>query len=208
MKLWKNHFEQLLGQPSVLDDQPIQRVFNTLPIETRDFTGDELQKSINALQNNKAPGLDGIPIETWKTGCLDEELLEICNKTFHGDFPGIWLRGGILPFSKKGDLGITSNYRGITLSPAGAKMYNRMILNRIRPHLDPKLCINQNGFRPGRSPIAQILTLHCMLECVKSKNLPAVLTSIDFQKAFNSIHRGRLMEILKTYGVPEETESD
>ena len=34
LKLWKNHFEQLLGQPPVPDDQPIERVFNTLPIET------------------------------------------------------------------------------------------------------------------------------------------------------------------------------
>ena len=89
LKLWENHFEQLLGQPPALKDQPIERVFNTLPIETGDFMADKLQKSINASQNNKAPGLDGIAIETWKTGCLDEELLEICNKVFHGDVPGI-----------------------------------------------------------------------------------------------------------------------
>ena len=101
LKLWKNHFEQLLGQPPVLDDQPIERVFNTLPIKTEDFTADELQKSINASQNNKAPGLGGISTETWKTGCLDEELLEICNKTFHGDVPGIWREGGIYLFRKK-----------------------------------------------------------------------------------------------------------
>ena len=180
MKLWKNHFEQLLGQPAVLDVQPIERVFNTLPIETGDFTADELQKSINASQNNKAPGLEGIAIKTWKTGCLEEELSENCNKTFHGDVPGICLRGGTLPIPKKGDLGVTSNYRRITVSPAGAKVYNRMILNRIRPHLDPKKRINQNGFRPGRSTVAQILTLRRILEGVKYKNLPAVLTFVDF----------------------------
>ena len=130
--------------------------------------------------------------------------MEICNKTIHGDVPGIWLRGGILPFPEKGDLGITSNYRGITLSPAGAKVYNRMILNIIRPHLDPKLRINQNDFRPGRSTVAQILTLRRMFEGVNSKNLPAVLTFVYFRKAFDSIHKGKLMEILKAYGVPEE----
>ena len=180
MKLWKNHFEQLLGQPAVLDVQPIERVFNTLSIETGDFTAEELQKSINASQNNKAPGLDGIPIKTWKTGCLEEELSENCNKTFHGDAPGICLRGGILPIPKKGDLGVTSNYRRITVSPAAAKVYNRMILSRIRPHLDPKQRINQNGFRPGRSTVAQILTLRGILKGVKYKNLPAVLTFVDF----------------------------
>ena len=204
LKLWNNHFEQLLKQPPVLDDQPIERVFNTLPTETGDFNADELQKSINALQNNKAHGLDDIPIETRKTGCLDEKLLEICNKTFHGDVPGIWLQSGILPFPKKGDLGATSNYRRITLSPADAKVYNRTILNRIRPHLDPKLRINQNGFRPVQSSVAQILTLRRILEGIKYKDLPAVLTFVDFRKVFDSIHRDKLMEILKAYGVTEE----
>ena len=204
LKLWKNRFEQLLGQPPVLDHQPIERVFNTLPIETGDFMADRLQKSINALQNNKAPRLGGKPAGTWKTGRLDEELLEICNKTFHGDVPGIWLRGGILPSPKKGDLGVTGDYREITISPVGAKVYNRMILNRVRPLLDPKLHINQNGFRPGRSMLAQIIILHHILEGVTYKNLPAVLTFVDFQKAFNSVHRGKLMEILKASGVPKE----
>ena len=47
LKLWKNHFNQLIGQSPVLDGQPMERVFNTLPIETGDFMADELQKPIN-----------------------------------------------------------------------------------------------------------------------------------------------------------------
>ena len=84
-------------------------------------------------------------------------------------------------------------------------MHNRVILNWIRPHLDPKLRINQNGFRPGRSTVAQILILRGILEGIKYKNLPAVLTFVHFWKAFDSIHRGKLTEILKAYGVSEET---
>ena len=39
-------------------------------------------------------------------------------KTYHGDVPEIWRKGGILPLPKKGELGQTTNYRGITLTAA------------------------------------------------------------------------------------------
>ena len=41
-----------------------------------------------------------------------------------------------------------------------------------------------------------------MIEEVKKNNLTAVLCFIDFKKAFDSIHRGTMMRILKAYGVP------
>ena len=84
-----------------------------------------------------------------------------------------------------------------------AKIYNKMILNRIRPHLDPLLrLMNQNGFRSGRSTLTQILALRRLIEGIKAKRLQAVITFVDFCKAFDSIHGGKLMEILLTYGVP------
>ena len=62
--------------------------------------------------------------------------------------------------------------------------------------------MNQNGFRTGRSTLPQILTLRRFIEGIKEKQLPAILTFVDFSKAFDSIHRGKLMEILKAYGIP------
>ena len=79
-----------------------------------------------------------------------------------------------------------------------------MILNRIRPHLDCHLRKNQNGFRSGRTTTSQILALRRLIEGVKYKNLEAILIFIDFNKAFDSIHRGKMLAILKSYGIPEE----
>ena len=87
----------------------------------------------------------------------------------------------------------------------GAKIYNRMLHNKLRPHIDPKLRNNQNGFRKGRSAVAKILTVRRLVERIKSKNLPAIIAFIDFRKAFDSIQTGKLMEILKAYGVPVKT---
>ena len=44
-----------------------------------------------------------------------------------------------------------------------------------------------------------------IIEGVKSKNLRACLLFVDFSKAFNTIHRGKLFEILLAYGLLQET---
>ena len=80
-----------------------------------------------------------------------------------------------------------------------------MLLNRIRPAVDPLLRRNQNGFRRKRSTMGQILTIRRILEGVRANNLPAVLLFIDFFKAFDSIHRGKMRDILIAYGIPQET---
>ena len=105
MKLWKEHFEGLLGQPPVVDNEPITRVFDALLIKTGDFTMKKLREAIKSTQENKATGHAGIPAEVWKLECFNDQLLEVCNRACHGDIPDMWLKGVILPFPKKGDLG-------------------------------------------------------------------------------------------------------
>ena len=80
-----------------------------------------------------------------------------------------------------------------------------MLLNRIRPEIDPILRENQNGFCSNRSTSEQIPTIRRILEGIKSKNLPATLLFIDFPKAFDSIHRQKMRDILSAYGTPKET---
>ena len=45
----------------------------------------------------------------------------------------------IVPLPKKGDLSLMTNYRGITLMSIAAKVYNKILLMRIRDHVDPIL---------------------------------------------------------------------
>ena len=110
----------------------------------------------------------------------------------------------IVPVPKKGNLTKTDNYRGIALSSIVSKTLNRMVLNRIKPELDHLLRPNQNGFREGRSTTSHILALRRILEGTRAKNLSAVMLFIDFKKAFDSLHRGLLMKILRAYGIPNE----
>ena len=105
----------------------------------------------------------------------------------------------ILPFPKKGDLGLAKNYWGITLTSIAAKIYNALLRNHIEPKIDNILGKNQNGFRRNRSTTSQIL------EGVQAKNPQATLLFVDFTKAFDSIHRREMEQILLAYGQSKET---
>ena len=52
---------------------------------------------------------------------------------------------------------------------------------------------------------SQILISHQIIEGVHGKDLEATLLFIDFPKAFDSIHRGKMEQILLAYGFPKET---
>ena len=115
------------------------------------------------------------------------------------------MKGCILPFLKKGDLGLAKNYRGITLTSIVAKIYDVLQRNRIEPKIDNILRKNQNGFRRNRSTTSQILTIRRIIEGLRAKNLQATLLFVDFPKAFNFIHRGKMEKILLANGLPKET---
>ena len=51
----------------------------------------------------------------------------------------------------------------------------------------------------------QKLTIRRIFEGVRAKNLQATLLFVDFTKAFDSIHRGKMEQILLAYGLPKET---
>ena len=49
------------------------------------------------------------------------------------------------------------------------------------------------------------MTIRRILEGVWAKNLQAILLFVDFTKAFDSIHRGKMEQILLAYSLPKET---
>ena len=56
-----------------------------------------------------------------------------CNAVYNPNTADRWTKGCILPFLKKGALGIAKNYRGITLTSIAAKIYNALLCNRKEP---------------------------------------------------------------------------
>ena len=208
MDNWTSHFGKLLGEvPKIPNDSFLPRIqiSDLLDIDTSLFSLDELRSLTKQLNPTKAFGPDYISPIIWKSEVFETILLNLCNFCFtHNICPSVWRCSQIIPVPKKGDLSLPTNYRGISLMPIAAKLYNKLILNRLIPFIDPLLRDNQNGFRSGRTTISQILCLRRLLEESELCKLDLSLVFVDFSKAFDSVDRSKMFEILELYGIPQK----
>ena len=199
-------FRKSTRKPPKVTHEPITRIISKqLDIKLGPFTQEELDSVLRKIKNRKAAGLDEIPPEVWKTRQFDGILLRHCNAVYNQNPIDRWMKGCIPPFPKKGDLGLAKNYRGITLTSIAGKIYNALLRNRIEPKIDNILRKNQNGFRRNRSTTAQILIIRWTLKSVRAKSQQVTILFVDFTKAFDSIHRGKMKQTLLAYGLPKET---
>ena len=156
IKLWKQHFENLLENPPKVTYKPMTRIISKqLDIKQGPFTLEKLDSVPKKIKNRKSP-------EVWKTRQFNDIQLRHCNAVYNQNPIDRWMKGCILPFPKK-------NYRGITLTSIAAKIYNALLRNHIEPKIDNILRKNQNGFRRNRSTTSQILTIRRILEDVREK---------------------------------------
>ena len=133
------------------------------------FTQEELDSVLRKIKIRKVAELNEISPEVWKTKKFDDILLRHCNAVYNQNPIDRWMKGCILPFPKKGDLGLAKNYRGITLTSIVGKIYNALQHNCIEPKIDNILWKNQNGFPRNRSTTSQILNIRRILEGVRAK---------------------------------------
>ena len=96
------------------------------------------------------------------------------------------------------------NWRGITLIPVIMKIFGSVIINRIRVGVDNKLRNEQAGYRQSRNTTEQIFVLRNIIEQVIEWNSNLYICFVDFEKAFDSVHRETLLRLLKIYGIPDK----
>jgi len=204
---WKEHFDTLLNRPTPENPPDITPSEEDLPISCEPPTREEIAKAVKQLNSNKAAGPDYIPPEALKADIpstvdiLHDLFVKVWNEE---DFPVDWREGHLVKLPKKGDLSNCNNYRGITLLSIPGKVFNRVILERIKEATDSQLRDNQAGFRKHRSCTDQIATLRLIVEQSLEWNSPLLVNFIDYEKAFDSIDRKTLWKIMRHYGIPQK----
>ena len=94
--------------------------------------------------------------------------------------------------------------RGITLLSIPGKVFNTVILNRIKDAVDNTLRDEQAGFRKNRSCTDQIAALRIIIEQSHEWKSPLIINFIDYETAFDSIDRATLWKIMRHYGIPQK----
>ena len=102
IKLWKQHFENLLGNPPKVTHEPITRILSKqLDIKLGPFAQEELDSVLRKIKYRKAAGFDEIPPETWKIRLFDDTLLRHCNAVYNQNPIDRWIRDASSPSLKR-----------------------------------------------------------------------------------------------------------
>ncbi|CAH8650448.1 unnamed protein product [Schistosoma curassoni] len=204
---WVEYFEELLNRPAPMNPPNIEAAHIDLPIDVNPPTTEEIRMAVRQIKTGKAAGPDNIPAEALKSDikATTSMLYLLFKKIWEEEqVPMDWKEGHLVKIPKKGDLSKCENYRGITLLSIPGKVFNRLLLNRMKDAVDAQLRDQQAGFRKDRSCTDQIATLRIIFEQSVEWNSSLYINFIDYEKAFDSVDRRTLWKLLRHYGVPEK----
>ena len=165
----------------------------------------EVKYALKALADNKAPGVDGLPVELFKAAgeaCVDalHSLLSQIWKT--GKWPHQWKQSVHIPLYKKGDPKLCSNYRTIALIPHASKIMLKVIQKRLEPIMERLIPPEQAGFRRARGTRGHISNMRRMMETSREYQKEIYMCFIDYSTAFDCVDHGTLWTVLTRLGVP------
>ena len=80
---------------------------------------------------------------------------------------------------------------------AAYKILLNIIFGKIKPYIEKVMGDYKNGFKDGSSVIDNILALKIINKKLWEHNQSIQQLFIDFQKAYNTIHRDTLWECMK-----------
>jgi hypothetical protein len=164
----------------------------------------EIKLALTQLKRGKASS-DQIEVELLQDGGKTmlsalEILFGICYERAitPSDFNG----GALILLHKKGSKTEPGNYRGITLMNMVAKLYSKVILNRLAPTFEQQFARDeQGGFRSKRSTEDQCFALQEIAWKLRREKRPLYLLFVDFAKAFDTVNRNLLWQKLRGMGV-------
>ena len=110
-----------------------------------------------------------------------------------------WQIGCLKILPKKGNLYNPNNWRGINLLDVLSKVMSLVITSRLQYILRSEATPVQFGASPETGCLEGLFSLKSLLQIRKEYNMRSWVVFADLIKAFDSIHHGRMFELLKKF---------
>ena len=168
---------------------------------------EDVKRQINKMKKNKAPGPDTLRIEIYKALIEEEEIISmmciLMNKVLEtGQVPANWKTSKTVLLEKKKRPTI-EDLRPIALTNCSYKILMGILKQKIEEHLFKNDVVEecQSGSTKGRRVQDNLKILQYCIEKSFKNKMELYVLAIDFKKAFDSVDRKMLLNILKKYKI-------
>ena len=215
LKETRDFYEQLYKK-RVVRDVNIEELVTTLPRLDKEkadtleglISYEEAASALKNMKNDKSPGTDGFTVNFFKFFWKDlgNFIIRSLNEGFVEGKMSITQREGIITCIPKGDKPreFLKNWRPISLLNVVYKIGSSCIANRMKEVLPQLINEDQTGFVPGRYIGDNLRLLYDIMDYLKNENLPGLLVSIDFEKAFDSVNWEFMRKVLRHFGFGDD----
>ena len=114
-----------------------------------------------------------------------------------------WSAARLVLLPKKGDLSLAKNWRGICLLDIGSKILSNVMVKRMQALMEQVGFDMQTGFRPERGTIDGLFAVMMGLKKRQEHGLESRGVYVDLVKAFDTVNREALWEVLRRFGMPD-----
>ena len=168
-----------------------------------EITESEILKSIKALKCGKSPGTDGLTSEFYKFfwGDIKTFLMASINFGIQTGQLSVEQRRGIITLIPKKDKNrlYLKNWRPITLLNIDYKILAKILAHRLVEVLPTVISEDQTGYIKGRYIGCNIRLIEDMIFYTNLNDIPGIMLTIDFEKAFDSIKWSFIDKSLQTF---------
>lgn len=217
----RSFYKKLYSTDSI-DLRSIKVLTDNIPSQVRisnkdqDFLISPFQKVdiLNTIQHSpdrRSPGLDGLGFEFYKLIIrIYPRLLDlfkgILDDAIKGNKPDSWKETRMILLYKKGDKTLLQNWRPLSLINCDAKIFTKMLANRLNQCLHKVINPYQTGFMPNRlisdnGWITQSMMTH--LSNIDPKN-ESIGILLDQEKAYDRIHPLYLKKVMERFNFPAQ----
>lgn len=170
-----------------------------------DFIEEEVHSTIKGLATNRASGPDGLTNEFLQKywAVMKVDIIHMFERLQEGNLDLKEVNCANVIMLRKSEMSFTVNdYRPISIINLIPKVLSKVLSNRLSGILPELISKNQTAFIQGRFIAENFIATRELLHHVSRSRRPTIFSKIDFNKAFDSIEWGFLIEVMRARSFP------